>query len=546
MDDIQSWPLVALAAALARSAGALSIIYTVLGLVAALVIIRYPVRALFAAIVKRADLKMALPHWLLFVVFAILFIVAWFADMVGITSVLGAFLTGLALPRNPMLLSALLAASEDFTTVILLPLFFALSGLRTEFGLLDEWQDWGLVMLTVVMAFATKLVGVGLTARYLGYGRWESVAFGVLMTTKGLVALVAANIGLEEGVITPVFFSMAVAMVLIATFLVVPLSDLIPFGARDVRSQLPPEEDPSPHRLVLVIMHGRDKLLLSVASLMQRSGTVFGMRIMPITERASDVMGTVFHLPVDTVVTNWRAHSQLLGLNLTALPIMSRQPADELVAMCGEATLLLAWDEAHTATSKFPSLLSDLLRKESTILALVPRNLPIAPMHVVIAYTHADHHLRAYVQQMARRNLVLSFLPLDDVAEEDNEWRSTMQIVHDKDILTKPMQLAGTPLERLDALCCTLEDEYDIVLVQTIVRNVDHGAMAPEVALLHAKCPKSFLVLFTPGHEPGFRSPTQSTALSPDMRLLINEDEAETCGRFAADVPVSVSRTDEV
>lgn len=513
-DDIESWPLVAIAAALARSSGQFTILYTILGLMTVLLLIRYPVKFFLAAIAKRADVERDVPHWLLFAVFGALFSVSFVADMVGITSVLGAFLTGLAVPRDPMLLSGLLSKVEDFTTVILLPLFFAFSGLRTEFTLLNSWAIWGLVLLYVLLAFGTKLLGVGVTARILGCSPWESVAFGVLMSCKGLVALIAANIGLDEGVITPVFFSMSVAMVLIVTFLIVPLSDAIPFGVRQVKFDIPMDLGPwgiTP-QLVVVIYDNEGQILLSVARLMiPASARLLGARIWPITDRTSDVMSSVARTHLDPVTAAWRARSESLGIGLTAIPVMARQPAPGLAQICSsvdDATLLVLWNAIAVDCS---TLLSELLLGPAPIFALMSRNLPVTPTHIVIAFRCQQHRLRSHVACMSEQpGLSLIFLPLDEEAAADREWQSTRAMLAGKTTINSILG-SGSDMDRLQALCTVMASEYDLIMLQTDARSLQAHTMAPTLAFLEVRSPKSVLVLFDKESNPQSPSSTLSS-----------------------------------
>ena len=106
---------------------------------------------------------------------------------------------------------------------VLLPLFFAFTGLRTSVQLIDSvalWQDAALVLAVAVLG---KGGGSLIAARAMGLTWREAGALGVLLNTRGLIELVVLNIGLDLGILSPVVFSMLVLMALITTFMTSPL-----------------------------------------------------------------------------------------------------------------------------------------------------------------------------------------------------------------------------------------------------------------------------------------------------------------------------------
>jgi Kef-type K+ transport system membrane component KefB len=136
-------------------------------------------------------------------------------------------LAGAVLPRGVKLNQKALRILSFVGTVLLLPAFFAYSGLRTRIGLVQSAADWGLVALIVGLATCGKALGSSLAARACGM-RWrEATAIGVLMNTRGLVELIVLNIGLDLGVISPMLFTMLVLMALVTTLATTPLVNWI-------------------------------------------------------------------------------------------------------------------------------------------------------------------------------------------------------------------------------------------------------------------------------------------------------------------------------
>jgi Kef-type K+ transport system membrane component KefB len=143
-------------------------------------------------------------------------------ELVGVHLLFGAFFLGAVMPKTPGLAEHLREKFESVTVVLLLPLFFAYSGMRTTLGAIrgELWLD---TLLIVAVAIAGKLGGSAIAARASGLPWRDATALGILMNTRGLMELVILNIGLDIGVISPAVFSMMVVMALATTLLTAPL-----------------------------------------------------------------------------------------------------------------------------------------------------------------------------------------------------------------------------------------------------------------------------------------------------------------------------------
>jgi Kef-type K+ transport system membrane component KefB len=144
----------------------------------------------------------------------------------GIHALFGAFLAGVVMPRNKAFHEYLTLRLENFATVFLLPLFFAFSGLRTQVNLLNDRASWFVLAGIILVAVTGKLVGSMVPARLTGMSWNEAFSLGALMNTRGLVELVALNIGYDLGILPPRIFSMMVLMALVTTFMTGPLLGL--------------------------------------------------------------------------------------------------------------------------------------------------------------------------------------------------------------------------------------------------------------------------------------------------------------------------------
>jgi Kef-type K+ transport system membrane component KefB len=163
---------------------------------------------------------------------------ALITESLGIHLLFGAFLMGALMPKGNAFTSHVLHKFESVTVVVLLPLFFAYSGLRTRIGVANSGSWWIYAGLVIVVAVAGKLGGSMFAARFAGMPWRDAASLGILMNTRGLMELVILNIGLDIGVISPAVFSMMVLMALVTTFMTTPLLEWA-YPARLMRAEAP-------------------------------------------------------------------------------------------------------------------------------------------------------------------------------------------------------------------------------------------------------------------------------------------------------------------
>jgi Kef-type K+ transport system membrane component KefB len=224
VDDITAWCLLAALIVKVRSGAGTSLLVTLGGLFAYVGVMTLVVRPLLsrsAAFRKTASSANTLAFVLLFA-----FLSAWVTEKIGIHALFGAFFAGAILPASEDLARNVVNKLETVTTVLLLPLFFAFTGLRTSVKLLNGSNLWFYCGLIILVSVAGKLLGSVLPLRSTGIGWREAFAVGVLMNTRGLIELVILNVGFELGIISPTLFSMMVIMALVTTFMTSPLLDL--------------------------------------------------------------------------------------------------------------------------------------------------------------------------------------------------------------------------------------------------------------------------------------------------------------------------------
>jgi Kef-type K+ transport system membrane component KefB len=224
--DVTAWGVLAFVVAIAR-ATSVSAVTLSLGLV-----------LIFVALMLFV-IKPNLPSWIgqpalerpnpskavLAIVFGLVLASAVGTQLIGSRALFGAFLAGIVMPTAEGFRGKLIIRVENLSTVLLLPVFFAFSGLRTQVGLLNGPQDWLICLLIIAVATAGKLGGSALAARFTGMKWRESLELGALMNTRGLMELIALNIGYEMGILSQRIFTMLVIMALITTIMTGPLID---------------------------------------------------------------------------------------------------------------------------------------------------------------------------------------------------------------------------------------------------------------------------------------------------------------------------------
>jgi Kef-type K+ transport system membrane component KefB len=170
-----------------------------------------------------------LAPWIFSTMLALLAGGAWLTDLVGIHSVFGAFVLGAATPRG-LLSRELQSKIEPVTTSLLLPLFFAYSGLNSRIGLLDSAWLWTLTALAFLARVRGKGVACFIAARLTGASTREALSVATLMNARGLMELILLNIGLQRGIITPVLFTILVMMTIGTTLMAGPLFSFVNRG----------------------------------------------------------------------------------------------------------------------------------------------------------------------------------------------------------------------------------------------------------------------------------------------------------------------------
>ena len=226
VDDVTAWCILALVIALVKSTGLAGSALTIgltLAFAATMILL---VRPQLARVVKDPDSEQHRRR-LVPLILAFVLCCALISETIGIHALFGAFIAGVVMPPSTGFRIFLKDKLEAFNSYALLPLFFVFTGLRTQVGLLNDWQDWLMCAVIILVAIAGKLGGSMLMSRWTGMSWTQSFSIGVLMNTRGLVELVVLNIGYDLGILSGRIFAMMVLMALVTTFMTGPLLSLV-------------------------------------------------------------------------------------------------------------------------------------------------------------------------------------------------------------------------------------------------------------------------------------------------------------------------------
>lgn len=222
VDDITAWILLATIVAMTTHDPSARPVWLMLLYVAVYLAVMLVVGRMLHEWAKRIDRKkLPLEGLLSFVVLALVSGAA--GEWIGIHSLVGGFIAGLVTPRQ--FRQQLIDRLEAVTLWVLIPLFFALTGIRTNLIFEVGARAYPDLILILAVAIASKWGGTMIGARAKGLGWREACHLGLMMNTRGLVELIVLNVGLEKRILSPVLFSMMVCMALVTTLMATPLID---------------------------------------------------------------------------------------------------------------------------------------------------------------------------------------------------------------------------------------------------------------------------------------------------------------------------------
>ena len=412
--DVAAWCLLAFVVSMVRATAITEAVVTTVLAVAYTAGMLLVVRPFLARLAARGTGREGLTQNVVAVTFVLLFVSSWAAELIGIHALFGAFLMGTIIPRGDGFARVLAEKLEDIVVIVLLPTFFALSGLRTEIGLLNSaeaWFQWGLI---VAVATLGKFGGSYVAARWTGLGWREASALGLLLNTRGLMVLIVLNIGLDLGVISPTLFTMMVLMALVTTFITTPLLQAVYPPEELARALLePPPPDPRatlPEGFSVLMCVAFDRSGPGMAQIagalvgkQTSSDRLYGLQLHRPAERTSSLLdddAAESTGALDPLLERSQAH----GLSVRPMSFVSSDPARDICSVAEVKDIdliLLGWHKTLVGHGLLGGTVNEVMRgARADVAVLVSRELQ-AVRRVLVPFCGSAHD-RAAVR-LARR-----------------------------------------------------------------------------------------------------------------------------------------------
>ncbi|MCG5052464.1 MAG: cation:proton antiporter [Myxococcales bacterium] len=390
VDDVTAWCLLAFVVSIARAGAMVEAVWTTALAVGFIIGMMFVVRPFMRRLGARVGGQDGLKPSVVAIVMLLLIASSTLTELIGIHALFGAFMFGAILPKEGRMAEALADKFEVVAVVLLLPLFFAYSGLRTQIGLVDTAADWAVTAVIVLLATIGKFGGSAVAARLTGL-RWrEASAVGVLMNTRGLMELIVLNIGLDLGVISPVMFTMLVIMALVTTLMTTPIlrwfypdGELAKDRIKPIDS-VPLPSSVAPYTVLMCVSEtSPGTAMAAVGSKLkgqqQSASRVFGLHLWSPTHRPSVELrrgsSEAHEGPLDTFMQ--KAESMMLEVR--PLGFVSAEPAVDIcrTAEAKQASLVLLGSHPPVLLEgRFGGTVNDvLLNSSSPVGVLVDRGL---------------------------------------------------------------------------------------------------------------------------------------------------------------------------
>ena len=258
-DDITAWCLLAAVIAIVKAGSFVSSLYIIGLAIVYVLMMLFVVKPFLKRVGDLYAKKDNIKKSVVAIFLLTLIVSAYVTEIIGIHALFGAFMAGAIMPDLSKFRNIIIEKVEDVSVILLLPLFFVFTGLRTEIGLINEPYLWKVTGCIIGVAVVGKFFGSALAARFVGQNWRDSLTIGALMNTRGLMELVVLNIGYELGVLSPKIFTMMVIMALVTTFMTGPLLDIINFVFKSKDYIIPSEVKKSSEFKILISFGNNEK-----------------------------------------------------------------------------------------------------------------------------------------------------------------------------------------------------------------------------------------------------------------------------------------------
>ncbi len=226
-DDVSAWCILAVVIAIAKAGAIASALFTIILAMVFVTLMLLVIKPFLAKVFSKQLSKEDPGKLTVAFSFLTLLCSAYIAELIGIHALFGSFLAGVIMPQNINFKQKITEKLEDVSVLVLLPIFFAFTGLRTQIGLLNDSHAWVAFGFILLVAVGGKFGGSTFASKFAGQSWKNSIMLGALMNTRGLMELIVLNIGYDLGILSPQIFAMMVLMALATTLMTGPCLNLI-------------------------------------------------------------------------------------------------------------------------------------------------------------------------------------------------------------------------------------------------------------------------------------------------------------------------------
>lgn len=324
INDITAWGILAVIVAISNATAIAGALITIILSLAFIALMLFVIRPLLDKVAVRYTVQETVSKNIVAAVFGIMLISSFITEIIGIHALFGAFMAGAIMPDNVRFKNIMSNKMEDISLVLLLPLFFVYTGLRTQIQLLNDSSLWLPAVIIIIVAVAGKFLGSAIASRIVGQSWKNSLLIGALMNTRGLIELVALNIGYDIGILSPEIFTMLVIMALVTTFMTGPAMTFIGwvFNGRDkltsnsgiykVLISFGPAESGARLLSLVTDLYSREKSKLKVTALHLTPNTeVSGKNAIVFEKQAFENIKTVANERELEINTDYRTSSNV-------------------------------------------------------------------------------------------------------------------------------------------------------------------------------------------------------------------------------------------
>lgn len=223
IQDVVSWILLSFIISLAKYEKLYYGFFTFIGCILFIICVKVIIKPMLIKISNKIKEEKDFNQNTFAIVIIILIICSILTDKIGLYSVFGGFVFGMAIPRNPILINAIKIRLYDMLIVFFLPIFFAYSGLNTNINRIVSPEYLLPCVAIIFCGIAFKTIPIFITMKLMNYPKNTSIAIAGLMNARGLMELIIANIGIMYGIINYETYSILVLLAIISTTMAMPI-----------------------------------------------------------------------------------------------------------------------------------------------------------------------------------------------------------------------------------------------------------------------------------------------------------------------------------